>query len=123
LLPGRKKEKIYVTVYFYYNLDGSKKLPLWFIGTAKKPRAFLAARIHIKNLNICWHSNKKAWMTIFLIEEWLCWFNNQIRGQKVVLLIDNFSTYEAAAKAIRLSLNLLQNIIIIWLLLNSISRY
>jgi hypothetical protein len=30
-------------VYFCYNLDGSKKLPLWFIGTAKKPCAFIAA--------------------------------------------------------------------------------
>jgi hypothetical protein len=110
-------------VYFCYNLDGSKKLPLWFVGTAKKPHAFLAAGIHIENLNICWQSNKKVWMTIYIMEEWLCWFDNQIRGRKVVLLMDNFSAYKAAAEVIRLSLNPLQNTLIIWLPPNSISRY
>jgi hypothetical protein len=30
-------------------------------------------------------------MTAVIIEEWLCWFDNQIAGQKVVLM-DNFSS-------------------------------
>lgn len=39
-LPGRKKEKARITALFCCNSDGSEKLPTWYIGTAKTPRAF-----------------------------------------------------------------------------------
>src|SRR5271170_4764425 len=43
-LPGRKKEKARITAHFTCNSDGSERLPIWFIGTAKKPRCFTAAK-------------------------------------------------------------------------------
>ena len=53
-LPGRKKEKARITAHFCCNADGTEKLPIWFIGTAKRPQAFQAAGIHIENLDLIW---------------------------------------------------------------------
>lgn len=72
-LPGLKQEKARISVLFCCNSDGSEKIKPLFIGTAKKPRAFAAASINIGNLNLIWKSNKKAWMTSEIFEEWLRW--------------------------------------------------
>ena len=45
-----KKEKARITANFCCNVTGSDKLPVWFIGTAKKPRCFKG--INIKNLDL-----------------------------------------------------------------------
>ncbi|XP_053391290.1 tigger transposable element-derived protein 4-like [Mercenaria mercenaria] len=34
-------------------------------------------------------SNKKAWMTGEIFEEWLHWFDRQMKGRKVLLFVDN----------------------------------
>jgi hypothetical protein len=36
-MAGKKKEKFRITLGFACNADGSEKLPLLFIGKAKKP--------------------------------------------------------------------------------------
>lgn len=122
-LPGRRKEKTRVSVHFCVNMDGSSRLPPWFIGKAKNPHAFRAASVNIQNLGIYWRANKKAWMTSTLMEEWLRWFDCQMTGRKVVLLLDNFSAHEAAVEKISLSMQPLQNTLIIWLPPNATSKY
>ena len=122
-LPGRKKEKARITAHFCCNADGTEKLPIWFIGTARRPWAFQAAGIHIENLNLIWKSNQKAWMTSQIMEEWLRWFDNKMTGRKVVLLMDNFSAHEAAMQTINSSMLQLQNTLIIWVPANSTSCY
>jgi hypothetical protein len=57
-------------------------------------------------------------MTGAIFKEWLFWFDSKMKGQKVALLMDNFSAHKAAVKDIQL-----QNTIIIWLPANSTSRY
>jgi hypothetical protein len=47
-------------------------------------------------------------MTGAIFKEWLFWFDSKMNGWRVALLIDNFSTHEAAVKDIQL-----QNTIII----------
>jgi hypothetical protein len=116
-LPGQK-EKARITAHFCCNSDASERLPIWIIGSAKRPRAFSAAGINPENLGIIWRSNKKAWMTGAIFKEWLFWFDSKMKGRKVALLMDNFSAHEAAAEDIQL-----QNTIIIWLPANSTSRY
>lgn len=82
------------------------RLPIWFIGTAKKLRAFTAVGINIKSLGYIQRSNKKAWMTADIFKEWLFWLNTRMHtnGRKVALLIDNFSAYKSAYKEIGLQL-------------------
>jgi hypothetical protein len=123
-IPGRKKQRSRVTFHFCTNMDGSIKLAPWVIGTAKNPHAFRRANIRIQNLGIFWRANKKAWMVTSIMEEWLRWFDTQmrLRGRSVVLLMDNFSAHEAAVENIRLSTPL-TNTLIVWLPPNSTSKY
>lgn len=99
-LPGRKKDKARISVLFCYNSDASERIPIWFIGTARRPKAFVTAGINIENLGCVWRSNKKAWMTREIFKEWLIWFDKKMAGRKVVLLLDNFSAHEAAFRDI-----------------------
>ena len=57
-LPGCKKEKSRISALFCCNSDASECLPIWFIGTAKKPKAFTSTGINIENLGCVWRSNK-----------------------------------------------------------------
>lgn len=51
VIADTKLEKARITVYFCCNVDGSYKLPLYFIGKHKKPRAFGAANVNINSLS------------------------------------------------------------------------
>jgi hypothetical protein len=113
-IPGRKIEKARISALFCCNSDASERLPIWIIGSAKRPRAFTAAGINPENLGCKWRSNKMAWMTGDIFKEWLIWFDQRMNGRKVVLLMDNFSAHEAAYAEINQQL---QNTLIIWLLL------
>lgn len=122
-VPGRKKEKARITGLFCCNADGSDRLPIWFVGTAKKPRAFAAAGVNVNHLNMVWKSNRIAWMTAVLFEEYLRWFDKRMTGRKVVLLMDNFSAHTLAYQKICESQEPLQNTFVVWLPANSTSRY
>ena len=122
-LPGKKKEKARISALLCCNADGSEKLAPWFIGTAKHPHAFRAAGINIQNLNLVWQSNQKAWVTTKVFTEFLRWFDKQMTGRKVALLMDNFSAHQTASAEIDASGFSLQNTLIIWLPPNSTSKY
>jgi hypothetical protein len=70
---------------------------MWIIGSSKKPRCFRAAGLKsIESLGIRWRANKKAWMVTGIMVDWLKWFDSQMAGRKVILLLDNFSAHTAA---------------------------
>jgi len=52
-------------------------------------------------------------MTGSIMEEWLRWFDSKMQGQKVVLLIDNFSAHKSAVELIKSSNSQLQNTLVI----------
>jgi hypothetical protein len=56
-----------MTVLVGANMDGSEKLPLLVIGKSGKPRCFK----NVKNLPCKNRSNKTAWMTSDLFDEYL----------------------------------------------------
>lgn len=118
-LPGTKQHKARITAHFCCNADGSDKLPVWFIGKAKRPRAFGAANVHFNALRRFWRNNGTAWMTTPIVAEWLRWFDNYVAGRKVLLLLDNFAAHTAAVDAIQLLGQPLQNTVICWLPPNS----
>ena len=66
-LSGTKKSKERVTILFGCNADGSKKLPLFFIGKSKQPRCF--RKQTGKEHGLYYRNNKKAWMTAVLFKE------------------------------------------------------
>jgi hypothetical protein len=119
-IPGREKENDRITLHFCTNSDASERLPVWIVGTAKKPRAFQAAGINIENLGCYWRHNKNACMTAKIFEEWLFWFDKQMEGRHVLLLMDNFSSHEIAVKDIS---SRLQSTLVIWLPVNPRTNY
>ena len=97
LIPGGKINKERITANFCCNADGSQKMKPWFIDTAKNPRSFGTGKnyIEVHNLGLVWRFNKKAWMTRIIFREYLRWFNLQMSGRKVLLLLDGFSSHHA----------------------------
>lgn len=96
---GTKKAKARITANFCVNASGSDKLPPWFIGTSKRPNCFRAEHlIEIDHLGAVWRSNKSAWMTHYIMKEWLTWFDARMykAGKRALLLMDNFSAHELA---------------------------
>ena len=87
-------EKARITANFCCNATGTHKLLIWFIGTAKNPRAFGSQGVHACNLHMIWRSNSRAWMSGDIFQEYLRWFNGNV-SRKVVLLIDNFSAHQS----------------------------
>ncbi|QMW47093.1 hypothetical protein G4B11_010572 [Aspergillus flavus] len=101
-----------LTTCFCCNSDASERLPLWFVGTAKRPQAFSAAGINIENLGCHWRFNTRAWMTSTIFTEWLLWFDQRMAGRKVVLLMDGLSAHKFAFEEVG---SQLQNTFIIWI--------
>jgi hypothetical protein len=78
---GGKVNKARITANFYCNASRTDKLPIWFIGTAAKPRCFAATDTDITNLPMVWRSKKKGWMNAQLFWEWLYWFDAHMEGR------------------------------------------
>jgi len=94
--PGKKKDKSRVTFGFCTNASGNHKLKPFVVGSAIKPRCFKSIK-NIKNLNIIYRSNKKAWMTGSLFKEWIERFDKNVikidKKRKVLLIIDGCSSH------------------------------
>ncbi|CAN6662371.1 hypothetical protein TRVA0_034S00452 [Trichomonascus vanleenenianus] len=114
-IAGSKKDNARMTVHFCCNMDGSDTVPLWVIGTAKKPRAFSAEHVDVRNLDVVYRSNNKAWMTSGIFGEWLRWFDSRLGNRKVLLIMDTLSAHEVAVDTIRRSGRDLKNIVTAWL--------
>lgn len=99
---GGKKHKDRVTAVVAVNMDGSDKRRLTVIGKSARPRCLRGVR----NLQVDYWSNKNAWMTTKLFEDWLKAFDEDMEEQhrKVLLLLDNCSAHKVSCplKAVRL---------------------
>jgi hypothetical protein len=85
---GGKLCKERLTVFLCGFISGEMEKPL-VIGKAAKPRCF--RNLDIRKLPVEWRSNKKAWMTSQIMEEWLTAFNGRMKMQNrhVLLFLDN----------------------------------
>jgi hypothetical protein len=95
---GKKQKRNRVTIFPTVNADGSHKLSLWVIGQYATPRSFGKGKKNIQGLPLVWRNNPKAWMTSTIFKEYLEWFDGQMGGRKVLLLVDGFSAHESALK-------------------------
>ena len=51
-LPGKKKDKSRVSLVFCSNATGTDKVPIWMIGTARRPRTL--QRVNFTAMGIVW---------------------------------------------------------------------
>jgi hypothetical protein len=118
---GRKKEKARITACLIYNITGTDRLLIWFIGKTNRPACFRNKNIDsLESIGAFWRYNTKAWMNGTIMQEYLLWFDQEIRkqGKHALLLIDNFSTHESGLEQVSLT-----NTKVKWLPLNAISIY
>src|SRR5438067_1771832 len=88
-------------INFTCNTSGTDKLPLWLISTTKRPNCFQSKRLTmIDHLGAVWRHNKTAWMTHYIMKDFLHWFDDRmiLKGKKALLLMDNFSAHELAVE-------------------------
>ena len=90
---GRKQIKAQVTVILACNATDTRRLPPWIIGKAQTPRCFDSSGVQVRNLPIIWRYNGEALMTGVMFEEYVQWFDAQMAGRQVYLLVDNLSTH------------------------------
>jgi hypothetical protein len=96
-ITGKKKDKTRISLVVTTNADGSDRMPLWIIGTAKTPRALRG--VNFLSLGCVWRWNKKAWMRQDIMENWLRAFYKRIPiHKKALLLLDNASPHVAGLK-------------------------
>lgn len=82
---GGKLAKERITVLVAANMTGSVKRKLLVIGKSKNPRCFK----NIKHLPVNYKANKCAWMTSQLFEEEIRKWDAELKGKKILLLVDN----------------------------------
>ncbi|XP_022866870.1 uncharacterized protein LOC111386636 [Olea europaea var. sylvestris] len=95
-LEGRKKNKEIITVVVCCNGDESDKVPHWVIGKYANPKYF--KYVNMNNLNCKYQSNKKAWMTGLLFQDFFGCFDKRMNGRKVLLIVDNCSAHPKHCK-------------------------
>ncbi|KAL2315592.1 HTH CENPB-type domain-containing protein [Schizosaccharomyces pombe] len=122
-VKGITRDKARVTVTICCNATGSEKAPLWVIGYAKSPRAFRQANAHPDSMDFHWRYNGTARMTTSIMEEWLRWFDDLMKGRKVLLILDKFVAHECALENIRNSERKLVNTTVVFLPVNSTEIY
>lgn len=82
---GGKLSKERITVLVAANMSGTEKRKLLVIGKSKNPRCFK----NIKQLPVTYKANKSAWMTSQIFEEELRKWDAELKGRKILLLVDN----------------------------------
>ncbi|GFW20781.1 tigger transposable element-derived protein 6 [Trichonephila clavipes] len=75
-------------------MEGSEKITPLVIGKSAKPRCFKG----INSFPTKYRSNKKAWMTTELFNEWLVSLNSDIKKEKrhILLFLDNCPVHNNA---------------------------
>ncbi|GFU72968.1 tigger transposable element-derived protein 6 [Trichonephila clavipes] len=91
---GGKHSKERLTILLAVNMDGSEKITPLVIGKSAKLRCFKG----INSFPTKYRSNKKAWMTTELFNEWLVSLNSDMKREKrhILLFLDNCTVYNNA---------------------------
>ncbi|GFS50827.1 tigger transposable element-derived protein 6 [Trichonephila clavipes] len=84
---GGKHSKESLTILLAVNMDGSEKITPLVIRKSAKPRCFKG----INSFPTKYRSNKKAWITTELFNEWLVQLNSDMKSEKrhILLFLDN----------------------------------
>ncbi|GFV68422.1 tigger transposable element-derived protein 6 [Trichonephila clavipes] len=91
---GGKHSKERLTILLAVNMDGSEKITPLVIGKSAKPWCFK----DINSFPTKYRSNKKAWMTTELFNEWLVSLNSDMKREKrhIILFLDNCTVHNNA---------------------------
>ncbi|XP_025832024.1 tigger transposable element-derived protein 4-like [Agrilus planipennis] len=88
---GGKLSKERITILVAANMTGSVKRKLLVIGKSKNPRCFK----NVKRLPVNYQANKSAWMTSQIFEEEIRKSDCELKGKKILLLVDKCPAHPA----------------------------
>ena len=90
-VKGTKKKKDRLTVAVCCNATGTDKLIPLVIGKSKRPRCFGKKGTFNPEIYVQYTSNKKAWMTSPIYQQWLRDLDRRMRleNRHICLLVDN----------------------------------
>ena len=100
-LVSGKSVKAQITVMLACNVTGTQKLPPWIIGKCQNPRCLDRSGVYMNNLPIIWRYNGNALITGVLFAEYIRWFDRQMTGRDVCLLVDEFPAHVTGADLLR----------------------
>jgi hypothetical protein len=83
-ISGIKGDKTRITIALTTNCEGSEYIERFFIGHANKPRCF--QKKTGAELGFQYRSNKTAWMTTLIFQDWLKSFNNNMASQNHLMI-------------------------------------
>ncbi|GBM94269.1 Tigger transposable element-derived protein 6 [Araneus ventricosus] len=94
---GGKIPQERLTISFCVRAAGEKEKPL-VIWRCQRPRCFKGKDLN--RFGVSWYTNKKAWITSSIFEEWLVNFDKKMRNKakKVPLLLDNATCHADGAQ-------------------------
>lgn len=107
-VKGTKKEKDRITVLCCANADGSERLPLLVIGKSACPRCFKG--INVKALPCIYRSQRKAWMSVELFQEFLSGLDSKMKKQdrNILLILDNAPVHKIEVTLTNIKIHFLQ---------------
>lgn len=93
---GKKRSKTRITMAVAANADGSDRLPLLFIGTARVPVPLRGHDVY-EELGVEYTNSGKAWMNTEIYHDWLLALNDEMQSKQrhILLLVDNVSTHNS----------------------------
>lgn len=92
-IAGSKPEKARITAILACNVTSTHKLLPWFIGKARVPRCFDSSGVQLENFPLVWRYNGQASLTGSMLMEYFRWFDEQMAGRPVCLLVDELSAH------------------------------
>ena len=104
---GGKCSKERITLLLGANMSGTDKLKPLVIGKSTKPRCYTG--VNLDTLSVAYRSNKKAWMTVELFNQWLAGWNSRLQRQnrRILLLIDNCPTHKLTGNYTKIEIDFL----------------
>uniref|UniRef100_H3A9I7 HTH CENPB-type domain-containing protein n=1 Tax=Latimeria chalumnae TaxID=7897 RepID=H3A9I7_LATCH len=89
VLSGSKKAMDRITLLVCANMNGSNRRKLLVIGKSQRPRRMKG--VDPATLPVTYKSNKTAWMTGAIFEDWLTQWDKELvrKGHTILVLVDN----------------------------------
>ena len=88
------KERSHICLMVCTNCTGGDRLPLWVIGHKEMPEPLRT--LNLKTIGAQWRYSHNAWITTTIMSDWLLLFYEHVDGRRVLLLLDDCDTHQAA---------------------------
>lgn len=102
-----------VSLVLACNADASERLDIWAVGRSRRPHSF-ARRPAVATLGVVWRHDPTALVTLHEFVAYMYWFDEQMKGRRVALILTTTTLHRAAVALIDKKQQPLVNTTIVW---------